>query len=103
MSILDTKFTPLLHEIHCTYIYNNVIPYSVVTRALGYFLLLTSDVHREAWTPVLLLCFTRILQLTESQVSPFCGCGWVCVIEEFREGDICAPLPLPPSSIGYQC
>jgi brefeldin A-inhibited guanine nucleotide-exchange protein len=40
---------------------------SVVTRALSYFLLLSSEMHREAWTPVLLLCFTRLLQLTPQQ------------------------------------
>ena len=42
---------------------------SAVTRALAYFLLLTSEVHREAWTPVLLLLFMRLLQLTQEQVS----------------------------------
>ena len=42
--------------------------HSVVTRALSYFLLLSSEMHRDAWTPVLLLCFTRQLQLNEHQV-----------------------------------
>ena len=44
--------------------------HSVVTRALNYLLLLSSEMHREAWTPVLLLCFTRLLQLTPQQVCP---------------------------------
>ena len=42
--------------------------HSLVTRALGYFILLSSEMHREAWTPVMLLCFTRMIQLKEEQV-----------------------------------
>ena len=45
-------------------------PHSLVVSALEYFLQLTSEMHREAWTPVLLLCFTKILQLHQHQVHP---------------------------------
>ena len=45
-------------------------PHSLVESALEYFLQLTSEMHREAWTPVLLLCFTKILQLQQHQVHP---------------------------------
>ncbi|CAI8039439.1 Brefeldin A-inhibited guanine nucleotide-exchange protein 1 [Geodia barretti] len=40
---------------------------TAVTRALGYFLLLSSEMHRESWTPVLLLIFTRLLTLHHHQ------------------------------------
>jgi brefeldin A-inhibited guanine nucleotide-exchange protein len=39
----------------------------VVMRALGYFLLLSSEMHRDSWTPVLLLIFTRLLTLHHHQ------------------------------------
>jgi len=40
----------------------------LVNGGLEYFLQLTSEVHREAWTPVLLLIFVRMLQLQSQQV-----------------------------------
>ena len=42
---------------------------TLVNGALEYFLLLTSEVHRESWTAVLLLMFTRMLQLNGKQVK----------------------------------
>lgn len=41
----------------------------LVNGGLKYFLQLTSEVHREAWIPVLLLMFIRIMQLHSDQVS----------------------------------
>lgn len=41
----------------------------LVNGALEYFLQLTSEVHREAWTQVLLLLFIRMLQLHSDHVS----------------------------------
>lgn len=41
----------------------------LVNGGLEYFLQFTSEVHREAWTPVLLLMFVRMLQLQSDQVS----------------------------------
>ena len=40
----------------------------VVNGGLEYFLLLSSEVHRESWTPVVLLILIRILQLQPDQV-----------------------------------
>ena len=40
----------------------------LVNGALEYFLQLTSEIHREAWTQVLLLLFVRILQLCSNHV-----------------------------------
>ena len=42
---------------------------SLVVSSLEYFLALTSDTHREAWTPVLLLLLTRALQLSTEEVG----------------------------------
>ena len=42
----------------------------LVNGGLEYFLQLTSEVHREAWTSVLLLIFVQMLQLQSQQV--FC-------------------------------
>ncbi len=41
---------------------------SLVANSLEYFLVLTSEMHRDSWVPVLLLCFTKMLQLNELQV-----------------------------------
>ncbi len=43
----------------------------VINGGLEYFVLLSSEIHREAWTPVLLLILSRILQLQSDQVC--CG------------------------------
>ena len=45
----------------------------LVNGGLEYFLLLSSEVHREAWTPVLLLILTRFLQLQPDQVCSQIG------------------------------
>ena len=41
---------------------------SVVLNALEYFLTLTSDNHRDSWTTVLLLMFTRLMQVSDDEV-----------------------------------
>ena len=43
-------------------------PHSLMVSSMEYFLMLTSEMHRDSWTPVLLLCFTKILQLNQHQV-----------------------------------
>lgn len=43
--------------------------YRLVRSALDYFISLTSEGHRSSWQPVLLLLFTRILQLTNDEVT----------------------------------
>lgn len=45
----------------------------VINGGLEYYLLLSSEIHREAWTPVLLLILTRMLQLRPDQVK--CACN----------------------------
>lgn len=45
----------------------------VINGGLEYFLLLSSEIHREAWTQVLLLILTRMLQLHPDQVK----CVWI--------------------------
>lgn len=40
----------------------------VIDGGLEYFLLLSSEIHRDAWTQVLLLILVRILQLEPDQV-----------------------------------
>jgi brefeldin A-inhibited guanine nucleotide-exchange protein len=42
---------------------------SVCNEALGYFLSLTSESHREAWTCLLLLMLTRIFKMPDDKVS----------------------------------
>ena len=59
------ELQPVYHLTH-----THLTPHSLVVSALEYFLQLTSEMHREAWTPVLLLCFTKILQLHQHQVHP---------------------------------
>ena len=41
----------------------------LVNGGLDYFIALSSELHRESWTPVLLLIFSRILQLPTDKVQ----------------------------------
>lgn len=44
----------------------------VCQEAFDYFLQLQSEIHREAWTSLLLLVLTRMLKMPDSRVSaPF--------------------------------
>lgn len=45
-------------------------PGSVCSEALAYFITLTSESHREAWTSLLLLLLTKTLKLTDDKVPP---------------------------------
>lgn len=45
--------------------------YSVCSEALSYFLTLTSESHREAWTNLLLLFLTKVLKISDNRVSRF--------------------------------
>jgi hypothetical protein len=40
----------------------------LVNGGLDYFIALSSELHRDSWTPVLLLIFARILQLPTDKV-----------------------------------
>ncbi len=42
---------------------------AMINGGLEYFILLSSEVHREAWTQVLLLILVRMLQLHPQQVG----------------------------------
>lgn len=44
---------------------------TLVNGGLEYFLLLSSEIHRESWTPVILLILIRLLQLQPGQVTPY--------------------------------
>lgn len=46
-----------------------VLCYSVCSEALSYFLTLTSESHREAWTNLLLLFLTKVLKISDNRVS----------------------------------
>lgn len=57
---------------------------SVCQEALEYFLKLQSEVHRDAWTTLLLLVLTRLLKMSDDRVSVlilFCGVGVFCIIK----------------------
>lgn len=41
----------------------------VATEALDYFLALSNEAHREAWTPILLLLLARILKMTDARFA----------------------------------
>ena len=53
----------------CTLFDAAVFIYRVGGAALEYFLSLTSDSHRDAWSNIILLFLTKILKLTDQQVS----------------------------------
>lgn len=42
---------------------------SVCSDAVDYFLKLTSESHREAWTNLLLLFLTKVLKISDERVS----------------------------------
>lgn len=42
--------------------------YSVCSEAVAYFLALTSESHREAWTNLLLLFLTKVLKISDERV-----------------------------------
>lgn len=42
---------------------------NVCSEALSYFLTLTSESHREAWTNLLLLFLTKVLKISDNRVS----------------------------------
>jgi len=43
--------------------------FSVCSDAVAYFLTLTSESHREAWTNLLLLFLTKVLKISDDRVS----------------------------------
>ena len=52
----------------CSSLLPSVSLLSVCSDAVAYFLTLTSESHREAWTNLLLLFLTRILKISDDRV-----------------------------------
>uniref|UniRef100_A0A8C7ILB2 ARF guanine nucleotide exchange factor 2 n=1 Tax=Oncorhynchus kisutch TaxID=8019 RepID=A0A8C7ILB2_ONCKI len=57
----------------------------VCSEALAYFISLTSESHREAWTSLLLLLLTRTLRLTDIKFKPHASCYYphLCEMMQF--------------------
>uniref|UniRef100_A0A6Q2YH77 SEC7 domain-containing protein n=1 Tax=Esox lucius TaxID=8010 RepID=A0A6Q2YH77_ESOLU len=57
----------------------------VCSEALAYFINLTSESHREAWTNLLLLLLTRTLRLTDDKFKPHASCYYphLCEMMQF--------------------
>ncbi|KAL2104143.1 hypothetical protein ACEWY4_001011 [Coilia grayii] len=57
----------------------------VCSEALGYFISLTSESHREAWTSLLLLMLTRTLRLPDDKFRPHASCYYphLCEMMQF--------------------
>uniref|UniRef100_A0AAR2LXF3 SEC7 domain-containing protein n=1 Tax=Pygocentrus nattereri TaxID=42514 RepID=A0AAR2LXF3_PYGNA len=57
----------------------------VCSEALAYFISLTSESHREAWTSLLLLLLTRTLRLSDNKFKPHASCyyPYLCEMMQF--------------------
>lgn len=57
----------------------------VCSEALAYFISLTSESHREAWTSLLLLLLTRTLRLPDDKFKPHASCYYhhLCEMMQF--------------------
>uniref|UniRef100_A0A8B9LER5 ADP-ribosylation factor guanine nucleotide-exchange factor 2 (brefeldin A-inhibited) n=1 Tax=Astyanax mexicanus TaxID=7994 RepID=A0A8B9LER5_ASTMX len=57
----------------------------VCSEALAYFISLTSESHREAWTSLLLLLLTRTLRLSDDKFKPHASCYYphLCEMMQF--------------------
>ncbi|XP_036446797.1 brefeldin A-inhibited guanine nucleotide-exchange protein 2 [Colossoma macropomum] len=57
----------------------------VCSEALAYFISLTSESHREAWTSLLLLLLTRTLRLSDDKFKPHASCyyPYLCEMMQF--------------------
>uniref|UniRef100_A0A8C9VU75 ARF guanine nucleotide exchange factor 2 n=1 Tax=Scleropages formosus TaxID=113540 RepID=A0A8C9VU75_SCLFO len=57
----------------------------VCSEALAYFITLTSESHREAWTSLLLLLLTRTLRLSDEKFKPHASCYYphLCEMMQF--------------------
>lgn len=67
------------------------VVFSVCSEALAYFLALTSESHREAWTNLLLLFLTKVLRISDERVRNQ-NTSWIlntnaqiCKFIKFRE------------------
>jgi len=71
---------------------------NVCSEALSYFLTLTSESHREAWTNLLLLFLTKVLKISDSRVSMRCllqpGISSLTSIRLKREAGVPACRPI---------
>uniref|UniRef100_A0A3B3BQC5 ADP-ribosylation factor guanine nucleotide-exchange factor 1 (brefeldin A-inhibited) n=1 Tax=Oryzias melastigma TaxID=30732 RepID=A0A3B3BQC5_ORYME len=57
---------------------------NVCSEALAYFLALTSESHREAWTNLLLLFLTKVLKISDERVSSRSEAFFCCVYDSCR-------------------
>ncbi|XP_072222725.1 brefeldin A-inhibited guanine nucleotide-exchange protein 2 isoform X1 [Leuresthes tenuis] len=57
----------------------------VCSEALGYFISLTSESHREAWNSLLMLLLTRTLRLPDNKFKPHASCYYphLCEMMQF--------------------
>ncbi|KAJ8378201.1 hypothetical protein AAFF_G00244890 [Aldrovandia affinis] len=57
----------------------------VCSEALAYFITLTSESHREAWTSLLLLLLTKTLKLSDDKFKPHASCYYphLCEMMQF--------------------
>ncbi|XP_062871956.1 brefeldin A-inhibited guanine nucleotide-exchange protein 2 isoform X2 [Trichomycterus rosablanca] len=57
----------------------------VCSESLAYFISLTSESHREAWTSLLLLLLTRTLRLSDEKFKPHASCyyPYLCEMMQF--------------------
>ncbi|XP_032451671.1 brefeldin A-inhibited guanine nucleotide-exchange protein 1 isoform X2 [Nasonia vitripennis] len=53
----------------------------VASEALDYFLSLSSEAHREAWTPILLLLLARILKMPDSRFAVHASSAYAALCE----------------------
>lgn len=60
---------------------------SVCSEAVAYFLALTSESHREAWTNLLLLFLTKVLKISDERVR-------IYTLDDFSMLDVLGILPL---------
>ncbi|XP_010213775.1 PREDICTED: brefeldin A-inhibited guanine nucleotide-exchange protein 1-like [Tinamus guttatus] len=63
-----------------------VLAASVCSEALGYFLTLTSESHREAWTNLLLLFLTKVLKISDERFKAHASFYYplLCEIMQFE-------------------
>uniref|UniRef100_A0A672LHV8 ARF guanine nucleotide exchange factor 2 n=1 Tax=Sinocyclocheilus grahami TaxID=75366 RepID=A0A672LHV8_SINGR len=64
---------------------NTTVHMLVCSEALAYFISLTSESHREAWTSLLLLLLTRTLRMPDDKFKPHASCYYhhLCEMMQF--------------------
>lgn len=68
--VTKPTFKTFLVYVEYFFIYKSLFVFvSVCSDAVAYFLTLTSESHREAWTNLLLLFLTKVLKISDDRVS----------------------------------